>query len=66
MQHDLDRIWRRKRTRRRILIMLAVLLLLALALVATRACSKRYGDIYNKHYSPFDEQRQQQLLGGRQ
>ncbi len=61
MQHDLDRIWRRKRFYRRFLIVMIVLLLLALALVAARACSMRYGDVYNKGYTPFDEQRQQLL-----
>jgi len=57
MQRQLDRMWRRKRTRRRFLAVICISLLTALAVVTMRACSDGFHRPYNQGYHPMDEKR---------
>jgi hypothetical protein len=64
MQRQLDRMWRKKRTRRRFLAIICVSFLTALVVVAMRACSDGFNRPYNQGYQPMDEKRIQK--GGNQ
>ncbi|GMR00527.1 MAG: hypothetical protein BMS9Abin18_1385 [Zetaproteobacteria bacterium] len=59
MQRQLDRMRRRKRTRRRFLAIICISLLTALLVVAMRACSDGFNRPYNQGYQPMDEKRMQ-------
>lgn len=54
MQRDLDRLWRRKRLKQRIIIVVAFSCVAALLVVGMRACSDQYQEPYNKEYRPMD------------
>lgn len=61
MQKDLDRLWKRKRRRQRVLAVLSLAIVAALLIVGVRACSGQFQEPYNKDYRPMDAERQKEM-----
>ena len=59
MQHDLNRLKRRKARRNKILSLFVLCIVIALAMVMMRACSDQFAEPYNKSYQPMDTLRKQ-------
>lgn len=65
MQKDLDRLWKRKRRRARVLAVLGLAIVAALLIVGMRTCSDQFQEPYNKDYHPMDIERQKAMESGR-
>jgi hypothetical protein len=61
MKKDLDRLWRRKRRRQRVLAVLGLTIVAALLIVGVRTCSGQFQEPYNKDYRPMDTERQKEM-----
>ncbi len=61
MQKDLDRLWKRKRRRQRVVTVLVLAIVAALLIVGVRACSDQFQEPYNKDYRPMDTERQKEM-----
>jgi hypothetical protein len=61
MQKDLDRLWRRKRRRQRVLAVLGLAIVAALLIVGVRTCSGQFQEPYNRDYRPMDAERQKEM-----
>jgi len=60
MQKDLDRLWKRKRRRQRVVAVLGLAIVVALLIVGVRACSDQFQEPYNRDYHPVDVERQKE------
>ena len=61
MKKDLDRLWRRKRRRQRVLAVLGLSIVAALLIVGVRTCSGQFQEPYNRDYRPMDADRQKEM-----
>ncbi|MDQ6954433.1 MAG: hypothetical protein Q9M20_03215 [Mariprofundaceae bacterium] len=59
MQHDLDRLKRRKSRMHKILGLSVLCIVIALIMVGMRTCSGQYSKPYNTNYQPMDTLRKQ-------
>jgi hypothetical protein len=61
MKKDLDRLWRRKRRRQRVVAVLGLTIVAALLIVGVRTCSGQFQEPYNRDYRPMDTERQKEM-----